>query len=383
MDIYLDNAATTRPFAGLGKLVEQYMREGWHNPSAMYDRAVEVERMVGAARRTLAQPLGAAGANVFFTSGGTESANMVVFCGWRPQGGKPLHFITTTYEHPCVYECFARLAAEGHAVDFVSPAADGHVHAEQLTPLLRENTALVSVMHVNNETGAVNDVAALAAAVKRANPRALFHADGVQGYCKCPLRFDASAVDYYTVSAHKLHGLKGTGAVFATKGTPLRALLAGGGQEQGLRSGTENTLGILAFAAAVEEYTHNHAAKLAHMFALRARLLEKLSGAPGLSVLSPESDFAPHILNLSFEGMRGEVLLHLLEKQGVYISTGSACSSKKGRQSRVHAHLSLTRTQQEGAVRISLCPENTEQEIDIAAACILQAVAQFGRFTRR
>ena len=381
--IYFDNAATTRPIAGLEEIAKRYYEAEWYNPSAMYPWAVEQEVKMKDARRILSLPINADPNCVIFNSCGTEGANTVIFRGYRPQGSKKLHFITSAYEHPCVHNSFLKLEEEGHAVDFVSPRADGHIHAEDIAALVRDDTALVSVMHVNNETGAVNDVAAIARAVKAKNKDTLFHSDGVQGYLKCPLDFGSSAIDYYTVSAHKLHALKGTGAIFYKKGCPIKPYVIGGGQEGSLRSGTENTLGIYVFAAAVEEFYKNRTQHIDHMLTLRSRFYKGLSRIEGIIDLCPKEGFAPHLINVAIEGMRGEVLLHLLEREGIAISTGSACSSKKKKQSRIHAHLRLSRETEEGIIRISLCAYNTAEEVDAALSAIEGALKKFRRFVRR
>ena len=256
-------------------------------------------------------------------------------------------------------------------------------------------------MHVNNETGAVNDVCGIASAVKEKNRETLVHVDGVQGYVKCPLNFKDSEIDYYTASAHKLHALKGTGALFYKKGAPIKPYIIGGGQEGALRSGTENTFGIYVFANAVSEYTDNRDEYIENMLNVRRVFLNGFKEIPGVRILSPEKDFAPHILNVSIEAMRGEVflrrkmqclvgcvgekrvLLHLLEKEGIAISTGSACSSKKKKQSRIHAHLKLSRELEEGVIRISSCPYNTCEEAERTLLAINSALKNYRRFIRR
>ena len=377
--IYLDNAATTKPLDSLKELLEEHLNRGWFNPSAMYPPALQTGREVEKARELLKDAAGAAGA--VFNSCGTEGANTAILSGFRRMGGKKLHFITSAYEHPCVYEAFLSLKEQGHEVDFIRPNRNGVIEKEAVAALVRENTALVSVMHVNNETGAINDVAGIAVEVKKKNSRTAVHIDGVQGFLKCPFRLSESCADYYTVSAHKLHGLKGTGALLYSKDAPLRAYLMGGGQEEALRSGTENTFGILAFAHAVERYLEGHEEKIQRLYRLRARMLAETRDMDAV-VLSPESG-APHILNVSFPGMRGEVLLHLLEREEIYISTGSACSSKKRGFSRIHQALGLTKEVAQGAVRISFCPDNTEEEIAAAAEAMRRALSKFRGFVRR
>lgn len=383
MKIYLDNAATTRPYHGIETLFAEHALDGWYNPSAMYPDAVEAERRLNDARKSVAQAVNARPEQVIFTSGGTESSNTVAKRGWRGRGAQKVHFITSRYEHACMYGSMKELEQQGYPVTYIAPRRDGFIHPEDVAAAVREDTALVSIMHVNNETGAVNDIDAIARAVKQANPETMVHSDGVQGYLKIPFSFADSALDYYTASAHKIHGLKGTGCIIAKPNTPLKCLITGGGQERGLRSGTENTLGIYAFGNAAQQYLEHRDASVAHMATLRERMVEKLSWEDGFYLLSPTEHFAPHILNVAFAGMRGEVLLHLLEREGIAVSTGSACSSKKSRDFRIHEHLGLPREIMEGALRLSFCPENTEEEIDIAAAAIHAALQQFRRFVRR
>lgn len=377
--IYLDNAATTKPSPALKSLFLEYASDGWYNPSALYSPAVAAEAAMQAARHLLMQCVHAEGA--IFTSGGTEAANTVIFRGWPQRGGKKQHFITSAYEHACVYEAFRALTDAGHRVDFVRPGTSGQIEPEALAPLICQDTALVSIMHVNNETGAINDIDALAKAVKAKNPATLFHTDGVQAFLRIPFDMSASAIDYYTISAHKIHGLKGTGALFYKKTSVPHALILGGGQENALRSGTENTFGILAFARAAEEFLHNQANKLAHMAALKNRLCAGLADAPGAAVFSPK-DGAPHILNMAFSGLGGEVLLHALEQENIYIATGSACSSKK-RIPRIHDALGVSRELSRSAVRFSFCPDNTKEEVDVVINACLDALTKYQRFIRR
>ena len=383
LKIYLDNAATTRPYQGIEKLFAEHASDGWYNPSAMYPSAVEAEHKLNDARRSVAAAVNARPDQVIFTSGGTESSNSIVKKGWRGKGSQKVHFVTSRYEHACIHGSMKELEQMGYPVTYVSARKDGHIHPEDVAEAVNENTALVSIMHVNNETGAVNDIAAIAAAVKRKNSDTMVHSDGVQGYLKVPFSFNDTQLDYYTASAHKIHGLKGCGCIIAKPNTPFKGYIIGGGQERGLRSGTENTLGIYAFGNAAQKYLENRAEYLTHMSKLREKAVELLSAEVGFHLLSPTEDYAPHILNVSFDGMRGEVLLHLLEREGIAVSTGSACSSKKSRDFRIHEHLGLSREIMEGALRISFCPENTFEEIEAAAAAIHNALKQFRRFVRR
>lgn len=361
-------------------LLEQHIEQGWYNPSALYPGAVKVEADIKKAKNALLNAIGAE--QMIFTSGGTESANTIIFEGYKKAGSRRLHFITSQYEHPCVYEAMKALEGQGHEVSYICPEPDGKIDGDKLAAMVREDTALISIMHVNNETGAINDIGELAKKAKAVNSKTLFHADGVQGFVKCLFHMERSLVDYYSASAHKLHGLKGTGALFYKKGAPLKPFIVGGGQEMGLRSGTENTFGAMAFALAVEEYQKHLKENTERMTTLRDRMLENLADIEDMRVLSPK-DGAPHILNLAFPGLRGEVLLHVLEEQGIYISTGSACSSKKGKLSRTHQALGVGPQVAESAVRISFCKDNTLEEIDIASSAIREALKIYRGFIRR
>ena len=316
---------------------------------------------------------------MFFTSCGSESANTVILRGAKQK--KNMHYVCAGAEHPCVEESFKFLQSVGCGVTFVQTNKNGVVSPEAVAGAVNENTALVSVMHVNNETGAKNDVERIAALVKARNPQALFHADGVQAFCREHLQ-NTSNIDYYTVSAHKLHAHKGTGAVFYKDHTPIKPYILGGGQENGLRSGTQNTLGILSFAAAAEYFEKR--VDPGYMRILRDAFLNECSNIPDVAVLSPENeeDACAHIVNISVLGVNGETLLHTLEAAGIYISTGSACSSKKGK-SRIAAALGLSQEEAAGAVRISFSPFNTKEEVCVAAREIAKNTAVLRKFMRK
>jgi cysteine desulfurase len=380
MDIYLDNAATTKPLPELEALVAEYMRGGWYNPSSLYRPAALVHTALSESRKTLMEALHAAKGELLFTSGGTEANNTVV-AGFAK---RKRHFVTTEIEHPSVYEAMKSLMREGHEVDFIRPGANLTVDPAEVAAAVRADTALVSVMHVNNETGAVNDIAGIAAAVKKANSAAVFHSDGVQAFLKVPLVLEGSGVDFYTISAHKIHAFKGTGALYAANRALVKPLLLGGSQEGGFRAGTENTLGLMAFRAACILGTERFESHRAKMRALRDRLIAGLRSMDGVMVnAAPPEKSAPHIVNASFLGVRAETLLHALEEEGIYIGTGSACSSRKGTGSRVLKALGYEKERIEGAVRLSLSPLNTEEEIDTALVTMKSKYDVLKRFKRR
>ena len=374
--IYLDNAATTRPLKELAEIYARYADKLWLNPSALYAPAVDVQRELMRSAEALLNEFGSAEHECFFTGSGTEGANTVVLGGARKRKG--MNFVAGGAEHPCVEESFKRLNEQGYEVKYVKPDCHGYISAGDVAAAVDENTALVSVMHVNNETGAKNDIAAMAAAVKAKCPKALFHSDGVQAFMREGLANTAN-IDYYTVSAHKLHAHKGVGAVFYKKNAPLKPYLLGGGQEGGLRSGTQNVLGILCFAEAVRRLSGGFDA----LGKLRQALVSRLDGMEGVSIISPreEGRYCRQIVNASFEGVNGETLLHSLEAEQVYISTGSACSSKKGK-SRFAKMLGVHQSIADGAVRLSFSPFNTVEEVERACDAIEEKLKVLRKFKR-
>ncbi len=380
--IYLDNSATTRVLPEAADAACRAMTEQYYNPASAYQPAVAAEKAVEAARARLAAALGCAAGEVLYTSGGTESNNMAVFGSIRPLRGKR-RVVTAKGEHPSIYEVFRSLegAAETE-VAFAGLNADGTVRLDELEEALTPDTALVSVMHVNNEVGAVNDLAVIASLIKKCAPVALFHSDGVQAFCKLP--FSRIPADLYSVSAHKFHAPKGVGALFVRNGVKFSGGQFGGGQERNLRSGTLNVPGILGFDAALALYRANQAEWIEQMRANKLRLWNNLRQIPDAVVNGPApEDGAPHILNVSFPGVRGEVLVNALSERGICVSTGSACSTHQKGQNRILSAMGISGARAEGALRFSLCPFNTAEEMDAAANALVSQVAFLRRFQRR
>lgn len=369
MEIYLDNAATTKPM--ISESLRLHMEDGWYNPSAAYAPAERVFIGLKRTREALARMTGLAGC--VFTSGGTEANNLAI----RSAAKNGAHFITSAIEHPSTYETFRHLALEGAEVDFVKPR--GYcIHAQDVAALMKENTALVSIMHVNNETGALSDIKAICAAVKARNPNTLVHSDGVQALLKTDNK--PVGVDFYTVSAHKIHALKGAGALLTGEGRDPKNMMRGGEQERSLRPGTENTLGIQAFGEALEAGVCSYSEDTEQVKALHDRLVSSLYGMEGALMHIPETK-VPHILNVSFEGLRGEVLVRLLGEKGICIGTGSACTH--GKVSRVLLECGVKHAEAEGAVRVSMSRLNVQNEVDIFTEELSAAVKQLRRFGRR
>lgn len=380
--IYLDNSATTRPFDRVVQKMAQSMGEGFFNPSSLYAQALLASDEIKRAKGLISAALGGVD-RVVLTGGGTEADNLAILGLADGLRGRKAGFITTSVEHPAVLECFRRLQEQGHETYLAPVDASGVVRVDELVDHVGENTALVSVMQINNEVGAIQPIAQIAARVKEKNPKTLVHVDGVQGFLRQDISLRALGVDLYSLSAHKIHGPKGVGALAMVGKPPLAARMLGGGQEEGLRSGTENMPGIVGLAEAIACFNQlNEAAE--KMFALKLRLAEGLLRAlPESRINGPAPELgAPHILNVSFP-VRGEVLLHALEGEGILVSTGSACSSHKRQASPVLTAMGLDPQRLEGAIRFSLCPFNTLEEIDRTIESTARCVQMLKRFKRR
>ena len=379
--IYLDNSATTRPLGEAVAAVKHCFEEEYYNPSSAYGPAVRVERSVNDARARLAQAMGVAPAEIVYTSGATESNNMAVIATQLARHTRGT-LITTKIEHPSVFEVFRFVEKQGYTVHYLDVDEDGTVRMDALEAALSQSTALVSIMHVNNETGAVNDIAQAFALIKARAPQAQFHVDGVQAFCKVP--FSRVPCDLYSISAHKFHGPKGVGALYVRQNTPFFGGFIGGGQERGIRSGTTNTPGILGMDAALAAYRNNQAEWVSAMRINKLRLAEYIRQMPDTVINGPSPENgAPHILNASFMGVRGEVLLHALEERGILVSTGSACSAHKAGKNRVLSAMGVMGPRQEGALRFSFCPFNTAAEMDVTAQALYDTVAFLRRYKRR
>ena len=380
--IYLDNSATTRTLPEAAEAAMAAMTGDFFNPAAAYAYGARTEKRVNEARTVIARPLKAKREEIIFTSGGTESNNAAIFGslkGWRG----PKRVITTAVEHPSVFEAVQSLQQSGDVDIVILPVNEqGYPDMNALRDALSEDTALVSMMHVNNELGTVTDLASVARLVRRYAPRAIFHADGVQAYMKVDTV--NLGVDLYSVSAHKFHAPKGVGALYKRTGVRFAGGQIGGGQENNLRSGTLNVPGILGMERAVMIYEQNLSAWRQSMRACKRRLYENLMTIPDVVLNGPSLDeAAPHILNLSFLGVRGEVLLHALEQFDVCVSTGSACAARKAGKNRILTAAGIIGPRQEGAIRFSLCPFNTLEEMDRAAQIVFEQVKFLRKYRRR
>ena len=369
---YLDNAATTPVREDAAKAAYEAMINGWGNPSARYTLGAEMTAQVKLWRQDVAKALGCGEDELIFTSCGTESDNWAIRAAVEINKRKGKHIITTAIEHSAVIEPCKALEKQGYEVTYLQPDRQGNITVEQVEQALREDTVLVSMMLVNNETGTILPVAEVSKLLKRKKSAALLHCDAVQGFLKVEFTPARLGVDFMALSAHKIHAPKGIGALYVRKGIKLSPMILGGGQESGLRSGTEATSQMAAFAVAAREGKAHLKEHLAHMADLnayaRAELTEKV---PGLQLLTDGG--APHILPVSLVGYKSEVIVRFLSDRGVYISSGSACH--KGKPSHVYAALKLPKPVQDGVLRISFSYDTTREDVD-ALVTALQAAQQ-------
>ena len=383
-DIYLDNSATTRCFPEVAALMNELFLEDYGNPSAMHHRGATAERRITDAKKTLAGILKVREKNLCFTSCGTESDNLAIIGAAMAMQRKGKHLITTKIEHPAVLEAMKFLESRGFEVTRLGVDRDGLISPEEAAAAVRPDTILVSVMHTNNIIGAVEPVEEIGRAVKAANPDVLFHVDAVQGFGKALIYPKKMNIDLLSVSGHKIHGPKGTGFLYIADGVRLVPLMHGGGQQGGLRSGTENVPGIAGMALAAQMLYKNIDADRRKLFAMKNRLIERLGAIPDI-VFNGRTDetAAPHILSVRVKGVRAEVLLHALEDKGVYVSAGSACSSNHPRPSETLMAIGVPSKELENSIRISLSVMNTMEEMDAAADAIEELLPFLRRFVRR
>ncbi len=357
--IYFDNAATTRPCEACVEAVTHTLTELWANPSALYHFGVEAARLLRKCRADVAEALGAQTDRVFFTAGGTEADNWAIFGAAERLGKRGKHIITTAVEHHAVLNPMKKLEEQGFEVTYLQPDAFGRITVEALQAALRKDTILVSIMMVNNESGAVMPIERMAKLTHRVCPNALFHTDAVQGFFKLPFRAATLGADMISVSGHKVHASKGVGALYLRPGLKLPPLLLGGGQETGLRSGTEGLPLIAGFAAACRENLPRRMAQITEQNRLKTLLQERLCQIDGVTLLGAQE--APHIVNMAVAGLRSQGLLNALQERGICVSAGSACS--KGHRSHVLEAMRVDPVLIDGSIRISFSHETKEKDV--------------------
>ena len=365
--IYLDNSATTKPCQSAVAAMTQALTEQWANPSALYGFGIDAAHRLREARTQVAKALGAEPDRVFFTSGGTEADNWAIFGTVKRFGKRGKHIITTAIEHPAVLNCMKELQAQGYDVTYLQPDAQGQITCADLKQAMRKDTILVSIMMVNNETGAVMPIAQMAKLVKKLSADIVFHTDAVQGFLKIPFSAKALGADLISVSSHKIHGPKGAGALYISpRLRSFPALMIGGGQEGNFRSGTEATPAIFGFAAACEEVSASFREAAAQEKALIDTLAEKLSALPQVVINGRHE--APHILSVSIPGVPTQNSINVLQDAGICVSAGSACA--KGHRSHVMTAMGLPPEVIDGSFRVSICKDTTGQELDKLVAVI-------------
>ncbi len=368
MEVYLDNAATTKPRKSVVQAVVYGMEELYGNPSSLHGKGVMVEKHIKQIRKNIARFLGCQDQALYFTSGGTESNNIAIRGVAEAYGRRGRHLITSKIEHPSVLNTMEDLAAKGYEVTYIDVDKRGLIDLDQLLSAVREDTILVSIMHVNNEVGSIQPIEILGRELKRKNKNTLFHVDAIQSFGKIKIPVNTLPIDMLSFSGHKIHGPKGIGGLYVKKGVRLRPVVTGGNQETGIRSGTENVPGIFGLGKAVEEMDQDHPAKMKRLKDLKEYLIKNLSTAiENIEILTgADQSFADHILSVAFIGVKSEVLLHSLEEDGIYVSAGSACSSKKKGQSHVLKAMGLREQLIDSTLRLSISDETTIEQLSYA-----------------
>ena len=381
-EIYLDNSATTRPYQAVIDLTGTILAESFGNPSSMHCKGIEAEKLIATARRQVAAIFEGHEKEIFFTSGGTEANNLAIKGAAYRNRRRGTHLVTSAIEHPSVLSCFQFLEQEGFNVSYLEVDRQGLVNQEQLEDVVGSETVLVSIMHVNNEIGSIQHLEELGRIIKNSSREALFHVDAVQSFGRLPLKPDTWQADMVTASAHKIHGPRGAGCLWVKKGTLLQPLLHGGGQEYGLRSGTENTAAIAGFGLAAEICKTGLEEKAAQLDDLKQAFYHKLlEVGASFTINGPKpEESAPHIINLSFPGHKAEMLLHSLEEKGVYISAGSACHSKHPDPSHVLEAIRTDKENLDSALRFSFSSFNTIEEAENAALITARVTTELEKY---
>ncbi|SDK60250.1 cysteine desulfurase family protein [Natronincola ferrireducens] len=385
MEIYLDNAATTKPADEVVEAMLKSLKEMYGNPSSLHRKGVEIEREIKKARKSVAKALGCSEKEVIFTSGGTEANNLAIRGLIKANKRNGNHLITSKIEHKSVLALYNELEDEGYRVTYLDVDENGFISLEEIERVISSDTVLVSIMHVNNEIGSIQPINEVGKIIKKKNPKALFHVDGVQSFGKIKFALRDLSVDSFSISGHKFHGPKGIGALYIKNNVKIKPFLIGGGQEASLRSGTENVPGILGLGKAVElmiENQEKNIHKIKHVKSYLLKLMEQ--ELEDISITSKENEeYAPHIINVSLLGIRSEIMLHSLEGDGIYVSSGSACSAKKRGYSHVLEAMGMKEAYIDSAIRISLSYTNTEEEIAYAVDKIKKHLTSLRKIIKR
>lgn len=384
---YLDNSATTRPFDEVVEKMSHVMKDVYGNPSSMHMAGINAEAEVKEAKDIFASILKVSEKEIFFTSGGTESDNLALI-GCAMAGKRAgMHIITTKVEHPAILESVKYLEKCGFRITYLDVNSDGRVNQDSLKDALCEDTILVSVMQVNNEIGALNDIETLAKIVKGYNPSILFHVDAVQSFGKVKIHPKKMKIDLLSISGHKIHGPKGIGVLYINEKVKITPIVYGGGQQKGLRSGTENVPGIAGIALAAKKIYEDFDEHIENLYALKEYFIDGLQKLPGVSVNGiPEEGVrysAPHVISASFSGVRAEVLLHALEAKGIYVSSGSACATNKPATSATLLAIGLDKSLLDSTLRFSMSVFTTKEELDYTLKVLSEELVTLRKYSRR
>lgn len=386
MEAYLDNASTTRPLESVRSIMKETLDVCYGNPSSMHTKGIEAEQYIKNAKEIIASTLKVEQKEIVFTSGGTESNNMALIgCAIANQRqGK--HIITTKIEHPSVHNPVIFLEEQGYEVTYLSVDKNGYVDLEELKSSIRPDTILVSVMYVNNEIGTCEKIEEISRVIKEKNEKTLFHVDAIQAYGKYRIFPKKLGIDLLSISGHKLHGPKGIGVLYIRDKVKIKPIIHGGGQQNNMRSGTENVPGIAGIGKAAEEIYNDHKEKIEHLYQLKEHFIKEVKKIDGVTVNGvtdiPLRETAPHIVSVSFAGIRSEVLLHALEERNVYVSSGSACASNHPQLSGTLMAIGVKKELLDSTLRFSFSVGTTVEEIDYALQVLNELLPMLRRFTR-
>lgn len=384
MEVYLDNSATTRCFDEVCLAMQEMYKVEYGNPSSLHRKGISAERKMRDAKEVVAKLLKVDEKELLFTSGGTESDNHAIIGAAMAAKRRGRHLITTKIEHPAVLRTMEYLETQDYTVTYLDVDQTGHINLEELKNAIREDTILVSIMHTNNEVGAVQDIKKIGTLIKEKNADTLFHVDAIQGFGKYRIYPKREKIDLLSISSHKIHGPKGVGVLYCGSRVRILPISYGGGQQRNLRSGTENVPGVVGLAKAAELCYKNLDHDVERMKMLKKRFIKGLGEIEDVVVNSKEDDsFAPHIVSVSIKDIRSEVMLHSLEDKGIYVSAGSACASNKTAVSDTLKAMRLEAWQFESTVRFSFSCFTTEEEIDYTLKEMCDMIPLLRRFTRK
>ncbi len=384
MEAYFDNSATTRVYDEVIDKMIYAMKEDYGNPSSLHQKGLDAEHLINEAVSSIKNVIKCLPEEIVFTSGGTESNNMAIIGTALAKRRNGKHIIVSSVEHASVSAVMQFLIREGYEVTYIPSGADGTASPSDFADAVRDDTILVSCMHINNEIGSIMPVTEIGKAVKAKNKNLYFHVDAIQSFGKIPVVPKQLGVDLLSVSGHKIHGPKGSGFLYIKKGTLVRPIIYGGGQQKNMRSGTENVPAIAGLGIAVEKTFENFEEKIAHITSLRDRLIEGMTAIEDVycNLSGADKPSAPHIASISFTGVRSEVMLHALEDKGIYVSSGSACSSNKSKESAVLSAIGLDKSRIESTLRFSFGEQNTIEEVDYAIETVKELLPMLRHYVR-